>query len=324
MTGTQAPAIEVHGLTKSFWGVKAVKNVDLGIPAGAVFGLVGKNGAGKSTLLKLVSGIMLSDAGARSILGQPLKPGEAHPRLGALVEEPAVYANLSAFENLMNRALVLGLPNPKEACRQALEFVGLSEENAGDARFRLFWPRGGYAPQLSTGMKRRLGVAMAIIGNPEVLLLDEPFSGIDPESAKALRTAITELARTRGATVVVSSHTISHLERMCTHFGVMRNGCLVRTLTAEALRSMRRSRLMLGVTEPERAVAVLAEELPGLAVTLLPDGLISVTTASGTEPDRRVLSQTLMDARIPITELHATEPDLEAELVQLMGAEKGR
>lgn len=324
MTGTQTMAIEARGLTKSFLYTKAVKNVDLNIPVGAVFGLVGQNGAGKSTLLKLVSGIMLPDAGTRSILGQPLKPGETYPRLGALVEEPTVYANMSAFENLMNRALVLGLPNPEEACRQVLSLVGLSEKDAGDARFRLFWPRGGYAPQLSTGMKRRLGVAMALLGNPEVLLLDEPFSGIDPGSAKALRTSITELARTRGATVVVSSHTIAHLERMCTHFGVMRAGRLVRTLTAEELRSKRRSRLMLGVTEPERAVAVLAEELPGLTVTMLSDGLISVATSSGAEPDRRVLSQTLMDARIPITELHATEPDLEAELVQLMGAEKGR
>ena len=322
-------AIETSGLCRSFsrGRVRAVRDVSLSVPAGAVFGLVGKNGAGKSTLLKLIAGLMRPSSGTVSVLGQRLAPGESHPRLGALVEAPAVYGRLDAFENLMNRALVLGLPNPQKACREALAAVGLPERVAGDGRRRAIWPRGTYVDDLSSGQRQRLGVALALIGDPEVLLLDEPLSGIDPTDAAEIRALLARLSRERGVTIVVSSHVLADLERMCTHFGVMRDGCLARTLTAAELADACATYLTLRVDAPERAVAVLAEELPGLAVRVLPDGALRVSAPGGGEPDRAVLAQVLLAAGIAVTELAASEPDVEAELVHLIDetpAEKGR
>lgn len=322
-------AIETSGLCRSFshGRVRAVRDVSLAVPAGAVFGLVGKNGAGKSTLLKLIAGLTVPDAGTVSVLGRQLRPGEAHPRLGALVEAPAVYGRLDAFENLMSRALALGLPDPAKACREALAAVGLPERVAGDGRRRVFWPRGTYVDDLSSGQRQRLGVALALIGDPEVLLLDEPLSGIDPTDAAEIRSLIARLGRERGVTVVMSSHVLADLERICTHFGVMRAGELARTLTAAELADACATYLTLRTDAPERAVAVLAEELLGLGVRVLADGALRVSAPDGGEPDRTVLAQVLLAAGVAVTELSVSEPDVEAELVRLIDgspAEKGR
>ncbi|WP_273447572.1 ABC transporter ATP-binding protein [Thermophilibacter provencensis] len=322
-------AIETSRLSKSFshGTARAVRDVSLAVPAGSVFGIVGKNGAGKSTLLKLISGLMRQEAGTVSVLGRRLRPCESDSRLGVLVEAPAVYGRLDAFENLMNRALVLGLPDPKKACREVLELVGLDARAAGDGRRRLLWPRGSYVDDLSTGQRQRLGVALALIGHPEVLLLDEPLTGIDPTGVADLRALLVRLNRERGITIVVSSHVLADLERMCTHYGIMRDGALVRTLTAEGLADACATYLTLRVDAPERAVAVLAEELPGLTVRVLPDGALRVTAPGGGEPDRAVLAQVLLAAGIAVTELAASTPDVEAELVRLIddaATEKGR
>ena len=322
-------AIETSNLTKSFsrGTVRAVRDVSLAVPAGSVFGIVGKNGAGKSTLLKLISGLMRQDAGTVSVLGRQLRPCESDSRLGVLVEAPAVYGRLDAFENLMNRALVLGLADPKRACREVLGLVGLDARTAGDGRGRLLWPRGSYVDDLSTGQRQRLGVALALIGSPEVLLLDEPLTGIDPTGVADLRALLVRLSRERGVTVVVSSHVLADLERMCTHYGIMRDGALVRQLTSDELADACATYLTLRVNAPERAVAVLAEELPGLTVRVLPDGALRVTAPGGGEPDRTVLAQVLLAAGIAVTELTASTPDVEAELVRLIdgaGAARGR
>lgn len=322
-------AIETSSLSRSFsrGTVRAVRDVSLAVPAGSVFGIVGKNGAGKSTLLKLIAGLMRQDAGTVSVLGRELRPCESDPRLGVLVEAPAVYGRLDAFENLMNRALVLGLADPKKACREALELVGLDARTAGDGRRRALWPRGAYVDDLSTGQRQRLGVALALLGHPEVLLLDEPLTGIDPTGVAGLRELLVRLNRERDVTVVVSSHVLADLERMCTHYGIMRDGALVRKLTSDELADACATYLTLRVDAPERAVAVLAEELPGLTVRVLPDGSLRVTAPGGGEPDRAVLSQVLLAAGIAVEELAASAPDVEAELVRLIdgaGAARGR
>lgn len=318
-------AIETSNLSKSFsrGTVHAVRDVSLAVPAGAVYGIVGKNGAGKSTLLKLVAGFMRQDAGTVSVLGRQLRPCESDPRIGALVEAPAVYGRLDAFENLMNRALVLGLPDPKKACREVLAAVGLDARTGGDGRRRILWPRGSYVDDLSAGQRQRLGVALALLGAPEVLLLDEPLNGIDPTGASELRDLLVRLNRERGVTIVISSHILAHLERMCTHYGIMRDGALARQLTSDELADACATYLTLRVDAPERAVAVFAEELPGLKVRVLPDGALRVTAPGGGEPDRTVLAQVLLAAGIAVTELTVSAPDVEAELVRIIDGKAG-
>ena len=318
-------AIETSSLSKSFsrGRVRAVCDVSLAVPAGSVFGIVGKNGAGKSTLLKLVAGFMRQDAGTVSVLDRQLRPCESDPRVGVLIEAPAVYGRLDAFENLMNRALVLGLPDPQKACREVLAAVGLDERTGGDGKRRALWPRGSYVDDLSAGQRQRLGVALALLGSPEVLLLDEPLNGIDPTGASELRDLLIRLNRERDVTIVISSHILTHLERMCTHYGIMRDGALVRQLTSDELADTCATYLTLRVDAPERTVAVLAEELPGLTVRVLPDGALRLTAPGGGEPDRTVLAQVLLAAGIAVTELAVSAPDVEAELVRIIDGKAG-
>lgn len=316
-------ALETRSLSRSFGSTHAVQNVDLRVRAGSVFGLVGANGAGKSTLMKLVCGLIRRDAGSVCVLGRELGPCESSSHVGLLVEAPAVYPRLDAFENLMNRALVLGLPDPRAACREALGLVGLDEATAGDGSRVALWPRGTCARDLSTGQRQRLGVALALLGSPEVLVLDEPFSGVDPSGARVMRDTLARLSRERGVTVLVSSHTISHLERVCTDFGIMRAGRLVRTLSAAELDQASARRLTLRVVEAERAVAVLAEKLPGLSVRMLDDGALLVSRRDGGLPDQRVLGEVLLAAGIAVTELSVSEPDVERELVRMIDGRAG-
>lgn len=316
-------ALETRSLSRSFGSTHAVQNVDLRVRAGSVFGLVGANGAGKSTLMKLVCGLIRRDAGSVCVLGHELGPCESSSHVGLLVEAPAVYPRLDAFENLMNRALVLGLPDPRAACREALGLVGLDEATAGDGSRVALWPRGTCARDLSTGQRQRLGVALALLGSPEVLVLDEPFSGVDPSGARVMRDTLARLSRERGVTVLVSSHTISHLERVCTDFGIMRAGRLVRTLSAAELDQASARRLTLRVVEAERAVAVLAEKLPGLSVRMLDDGALLVSRRDGGLPDQRVLGEALLAAGIAVTELSVSEPDVERELVRMIDGRPG-
>ena len=316
-------ALETRSLSRSFGSTHAVQNVDLRVRAGSVFGLVGANGAGKSTLMKLVCGLIRRDAGSVCVLGRELGPCESSSHVGLLVEAPAAYPRLDAFENLMNRALVLGLPDPRAACREALGLVGLDEATAGDGSRVALWPRGTCARDLSTGQRQRLGVALALLGSPEVLVLDEPFSGVDPSGTRVMRDTLARLSRERGVTVLVSSHTISHLERVCTDFGIMRAGRLVRTLSAAELDQASARRLTLRVVEAERAVAVLAEELPGLSVRMLDDGALLVSRRDGGLPDQRVLGEALLAAGIAVTELSVSEPDVERELVRMIDGRPG-
>lgn len=319
-------AIEARGLVRDFKRVRAVDGACLTVPAGAIYGLAGDNGAGKSTLLKLICGLIGRGDGTVRVLDRELASCESDPRVGALIEEPAVYPKLDPFENLMNRALVMGLPDPKGACRAALLAVGLDDPRvAGDGSRRVLWPCGSSVEDLSTGMRQRLGVALALLGDPQVLVLDEPFSGIDPATSRSIRELVARLSRERGVSVVVSSHSLAHLERICTHFGIMRHGRIVRELTADELRRAHAACLVMEASAPERAVAVIAEELPGLLVQMLEDGRLRVTTPGGGVPDRRVLSETLLAAGIAVTGLEVVEPDLEGELVSLMHQDqKGR
>ena len=203
--------LETFGLSKRFGRVDAVRHLDLAIPRGSVFGILGPNGSGKTTTLGMVLGSVRADAGTFAWFGG-VAPQVARLRIGALLDGPAFYPSLSAAQNLAIVARIKGVDAGGIAA--ALDRAGLSARR--DSAVETF----------SLGMRQRLGLAAALLGNPEVLVLDEPANGLDPQGIADLR-RIVRTAAADGATVIVASHVLAEIERVCTHVAVIAAGCLV-------------------------------------------------------------------------------------------------
>ena len=296
-------AIETHALEKKFRGKRALRNLNLTVGRGEIYGFIGKNGSGKSTTMKIVAGLMPATAGEVHVLGAALAPCEAHPAVGTLIESPGIYPSLSAYDNLMVKALTLGVVDAKRTCQELLDAVGLADTGRQKAK------------RFSMGMKQRLGIALALMGNPSVLLLDEPLNGLDPDAARAIRTLIVRLNRERGVTVLISSHVLDQLERMCTCYGIIRDGHMVRELSAAAVEEECASYLALSCTEPERALATLTERVRGARIQMMPDDTLRIDG----NVDTAQVGEILMSEGIALSDLHRTEGDREAFFVELMG-----
>lgn len=206
--------IETKGLSKKFKDMDAVKNIDLKIPKGCIYGFLGPNGAGKSTTIRMLLGLIKMTKGEVSILGKSIEKDrvEILTQVGALVESPSYYGTLTAYENLEIIRRVLNLS--KESIDECLEIVGLSQN------------RNKQVKNFSLGMKQRLGIAKAIIGKPKILILDEPTNGLDPMGIIEIREMIKKLPEKTGMTVIVSSHVLSEIEQIATHVGIINKGVL--------------------------------------------------------------------------------------------------
>jgi ABC-2 type transport system ATP-binding protein len=239
----------------------------MNVPVGSIYGLVGRNGAGKSTVMKMIAGLVAPTVGEITLFGRYGGMAGEHveashenaservggvrfgatQRVGALIENPGLLPNLGAMDNMMVQELALGVADPRTGCRELLRQVGLGE--VGHRRTRGF----------SLGMKQRLGIAMCMLGNPDLLLLDEPLNGLDPQGARTMRNYLVQLNQTRGITIVISSHVLDQLERMCTHYGVISNGHMVREMTAEQVQSECRRSMIVRTSETAKTLAVLED-----------------------------------------------------------------
>lgn len=295
-------ALKTLGLTKRYFNNCVVHEVSLTVARGEIYGLVGRNGAGKSTLMKMVCGLVLPTSGSVEILGQAMRLGEGHPRVGSLIERPGVFPGMTAFDNVMCRATVLGLANPREETRRALELVDLAGER-------------GRASSFSQGMKQRLGLAIALVGTPDLLVLDEPFNGIDIEGTRELRATVRDLSERLGVTVLVSSHVIGQLARIVTRYGVMRRGALVCEQAAEEVERACIDCLCVRSPTPERALAVLQEAFPRAGFAMDRDGAL---LADRDVPTREVV-RALVEADVEVTEASVRHGDLERYFADLMG-----
>ncbi len=237
--------IETRELSRSFAGRAAVRDLRLEVPSGAVYAFLGPNGAGKSTTIRLLLGLIRPDAGTITLFGEPLAARRLQvlARLGSLVEMPSLYPHLTATENLQIAARLLRRRSTDIA--RALEVVGL----------------GGVGPKLvrnfSLGMKQRLGLALALLAEPELLVLDEPTNGLDPAGIHEVRQLLKSMPHQHGVTVFLSSHLLSEVEQMATHVGMLSQGVLVFQGPLAALAERRQSRLRLVVDRPADAAAHL-------------------------------------------------------------------
>ena len=301
-------AIKTVGLSKSYGKKRAVDNLSFTIGSGEIYGFVGRNGAGKSTVMKMLAGLILPTSGEIEILGEKMAPGCTSRRLGALIENPGIYPGLSGLDNVMVRALALGVPNAKSISLDALRVVGLTEV----AKRR--------AKTYSLGMKQRLGLALALVGSPDLLLLDEPFNGLDPQAVRELRTTIIDLAQMRNITVFISSHVLDQLERMVTRYGVIRDGVLVREMTAEEVDQECADYLSIRVANSQLALAKLQDLFPKASFNIMADD--AIRAEGPLNPNQ--IGYALNEAGIPVTELYVHERDIEELFVTLMGEDTSK
>lgn len=239
--------LTTSGLCKQYRSFKAINNLNMHVPKGAIYGFVGKNGAGKTTLIRLICGLQEPTAGAFTLYGRSHSDkdiAKSRRRMGAVVETPSIYLDMTAEQNLKQQYLVLGLPT-YEGIPELLKLVGL--EHAGKKKAKNF----------SLGMKQRLGIAVALCGDPDLLVLDEPINGLDPQGIIEIRELILKLNRERQVTVLISSHILDELSRLATHYGIIDAGHMMRELSAEELSRVCRKCMCVEVSSTSALTRVL-------------------------------------------------------------------
>lgn len=243
--GNREMLLKTRGLTKQFGKHVAVDHVDMHIRRGAIYGFIGRNGAGKTTVLKMIAGLADPTAGEYEIFGCSGKSlAKVRSRVGCLIEQPGLYPNMSAQDNLMIKAELFGIRDKKYA-EELLELVGLV--HAGRKKTKHF----------SLGMKQRLGIALALVGNPDFLVLDEPINGLDPQGIVEIRDMLQRLSEERNITILISSHILEELSKLCTDFGIIHNGVLLQEISQEQLIQQCSKRLELTLDQPEQAMPIL-------------------------------------------------------------------
>ena len=239
--------LETRSLSKHYRHFKALDGMDMHVPKGAIYGLVGKNGAGKTTLIRLICGLQEPSGGSFTLYDTENRDKaivKARRRMGAVVETPSIYLDMTAEDNLKMQYRVLGLPS-FEGIDQLLRLVGL--ENTGRKKARHF----------SLGMKQRLGIAVALAGDPDFLVLDEPVNGLDPQGIIEIRELILKLNRERQISVLISSHILDELSRLATHYGFVDSGRMVKEISAEELDAVCRKCVRLVVSDVKPLARVL-------------------------------------------------------------------
>ena len=239
--------LETNGLSKRYRAFTALNGLNMHIPKGSIYGFVGRNGAGKTTLIRLICGLQEPTSGSFTLYGAKntdAKIERARRRMGAVVESPAVYPDMTAEENLRQQYLVLGMPSA-DGIAELLHLVGL--DGTGKKKVKNF----------SLGMRQRLGIAVALAGNPDFLVLDEPVNGLDPQGIIEMRELILKLNREHGITVLISSHILDELSRLATHYGFIDGGHMVKEMSAEELEKRCRKCLRAEVSDTKALARVL-------------------------------------------------------------------
>lgn len=239
-------AIEIRNLSKSFRGMYAVDNLNMTVPVGAIYGFIGENGSGKSTTEKLICGHLVPDKGQIKLFGRDYRNAGVRVRVGALIENAGCFPNSSVYQNLRMQTINLGLQNPDEEINRVLKIVRMETE--ANIKFK----------NCSLGMKQRIGIAMALLGDPALLILDEPINGLDTDGMRIMREILVYITQNYGCTVLISSHILGELEKIATHYGIIRQGKMIMELSAAEMDSRAQDFVSLKTKDMKGAKAVLA------------------------------------------------------------------
>ncbi len=293
-------AIEIRNLSKSFRGMYAVDHLNMTVPVGSIYGFIGENGSGKSTTEKLICGLLVPEDGSEiKLFGRDYTDPGVRVRVGALIESAGCFPNSSVYQNLRMQAINLGLKNADEEINRVLKIVRM-EDNA-NIKFK----------SCSLGMKQRIGIALALLGNPALLILDEPINGLDTDGMRIMREILVDITKNYGCTVVISSHILGELEKIATHYGIIRQGKMVQELTAAELEGRCRVFTSLKTKNMEGAKALLREKYGNVRTE---DEYIRVYDVDNTEE----IVDYLMKNNHVVSEIKKNKIGLEEYYIELM------
>ena len=296
--------MELEGLTKSFKKKKAVDNFSLKMEKGHIYGLIGPNGAGKTTIMKMMAGLTAPDSGEMRFFGSEDVENKRN-RMSFIIEEPYMEHNMTARDNMKYLMYLRGVAD-ESRIDELLEFVGLADTGRKAVG------------KFSLGMRQRLGLAMSLISKPEIMVLDEPINGLDPEGILDIRNMLADLVRKENMTILISSHILKELSTLCTDYAIVREGCLVEELSAEELEAKTRSYYVLRTNDISRTTAVLEEKLGIREYKVTYENEIMIYERLG---EIELISKTVTDNGLVITRLNPEGESLEEYYIGKVGGE---
>lgn len=307
-SGVPTYVLRTNKLSKSYNGEYVVKDVSMSIKKGEIYGFIGENGAGKTTLIRLVSGLAIPTEGSIELFGDSSHQGviDGRKRLGVLIESPAFYPNMTAYENMEIIRIQKGVPG-KGCIKEKLNLVGLGDTDKKKVK------------DFSLGMKQKLGVAMALLGDPEFLILDEPTNGLDPMGIVDMREFLKKLNRENDITILISSHILSELHQLATCYGIINKGKLVEEISQGELNEKCKKSLEIKVNDINKAVWVLESILKTNKYKVLPGEIIRLYDFI---ENPGVVSSTFSSEGIIIQQLSIKGDDLEDYFMHLVGGRK--
>lgn len=297
--------IVTQNLTKMYGDKAAVSSMDIHVKQGDIYGFIGRNGSGKSTTLKMLCGLAFPTQGSIRVFGQSLSQESVRKRIGVLIESPGLEGGRSAYENMYLKASLMGIVDPDKEIRELLTFTGLNPDNKKLVK------------SYSMGMKQRLGIAMALLGGPDLLIMDEPINGLDPEGMSQLRSLLVDLNQKKGVTILVSSHILGELSKMATRYGIIKDGCLVKEISKEELAAECKDYLYLKTSDSKMAAVLLEEKLGIRNYEVRPEGEIRIYQKA----DSGQITTVMTSAGISVFAIYGHQQDLEGYFLDLMGKE---
>ena len=296
-------AIEIRGLKKSFRGMNALNGLDMTVPVGAIYGFIGENGSGKSTTEKLICGHLVLNGGTIKLFGKDYTDAGIRVKVGALIENAGCFPGSSVYTNLMMQAINLGLENRDEEIKRVLKIVRMEEHT--NLKFK----------KCSLGMKQRIGIAMALLGSPALLILDEPINGLDTDGMRIMREILVDITQNYNCTVLISSHILGELEKIATHYGIIRQGKMIQELSAEEMEARARIFVSLKTKDMQGALKVLKAKYENVRIE---DDCIRVYD----EEDVEGIIKYLIEKGHIVNEIKKNKIGLEEYYIELM-SQKG-
>ena len=297
--------IVTQNLTKMYGDKAAVSSMDMHVKQGDIYGFIGRNGSGKSTTLKMLCGLAFPTQGSIRVFGQSLSRESVRKRIGVLIESPGLEGGRSAYENMYLKASLMGIVDPDKEIRELLTLTGLNPDNKKLVK------------RYSMGMKQRLGIAMALLGGPDLLILDEPINGLDPEGMNQLGSLLVDLNQKKGVTILVSSHILGELSKMATRYGIIKDGCLVKEISKEELSAECKDYLYLKTSDSKMSAVLLEEKLGIRNYEVRPEGEIRIYQKA----DSGQITTVMTSAGISVFAIYGHQQDLEGYFLDLMGKE---
>ena len=298
-------AIEIKDLSKSFRGMYAVDHLNMTVPVGSIYGFIGENGSGKSTTMKLLCGHLVPDGGKIKLFGKKHTDPGVRVRVGALIENAGCFPGSSVYQNLMMQCINLGIENADEEIQRVLKIVRM-DDNA-KLKFK----------SCSLGMKQRIGIAMALLGDPALLILDEPINGLDTDGMRIMREILVDITKNYGCTVLISSHLLGELEKIATHYGIIRQGKMIMEMSAEEMDGRAQVFVSLKTKDMDGAAKVLKRQF---ADVRREQDYIRIFDADDTES---IVAYLIMNGHT-VSEIKKNKIGLEEYYIELMSTKEGK